>query len=544
MNQPEGSASVSPQPMLLASSDFLALYSFERPPAAKPVDEFLDELRALIREHAVGPELAEALKYGRVDREAMRRWIKEYYQFIRLDAQGSAAMIARCPRRGLFLALSPIVNRKTGFYQVGAPPREQFIRFAEAFGISFAELEQHYPCPETLQAKYARLQFQFDTFESGFAATVLGAEGVLLDVVRDERPWLCQRGIAEYMKRAFGLSDESVAYWRAYEDFRSFVCEPVWQIAAEVARDASEQQRLRVALHHWLLLYGNMRRAWAQMIRGDYSFPEIAWPPVDRRFQAGAEQTHEEMVEELGEFCLTLPQPQETAFGLLLSGKASLAAAKELIKDFIHMDATRNIAGQFSRIAHGKALRAISQAFATESGGYLTRNHMEIWADFAERACGISRKELFEWVPPTETIGSGYVTKWFLVHCPPEEAIAAFHLGPPPEAKSKLGKRALGIGQGGAAGEGLLEARPGKHPLTLALERLGLDADLADYFFRLHREIEPFEQEEGWEYVPEVVHTHEQRQRFKRAYIEKILAESRKDEALLRRMKLLSGLAA
>lgn len=208
------------------------------------------------------------------------------------------------------------------------------------------------------------------------------------------------------------------------------------------------------------------------------------------------------------------------------------------------MDATRNIAGQFSRIAHGKALRAISQAFATESGGYLTRNHMEIWADFAERACGISRKELFEWVPPTETIGSGYVTKWFLVHCPPEEAIAAFHLGPPPEAKSKLGKRALGIGQGGAAGEGLLEARPGKHPLTLALERLGLDADLADYFFRLHREIEPFEQEEGWEYVPEVVHTHEQRQRFKRAYIEKILAESRKDEALLRRMKLLSGLAA
>jgi hypothetical protein len=71
---------------------------------------------------------------------------------------------------------------------------------------------------------------------------------------------------------------------------------------------------------------------------------------------------------------------------------------------------------------------------------------------------------------------------------------------------------------------------------------LGLDADLADYFFRLHREIEPFEQEEGWEYVPEVVQTHEQRQRFKRAYIEKILAEARKDEALLRRMKELSGL--
>ncbi|GBD26240.1 hypothetical protein HRbin30_01570 [bacterium HR30] len=544
MSEPREQTPSRGQAAIVSSSDFLNLYAFERPPEAKPVAEFLDELRSLIREHVVAPDLAEALKRGNVDRAAMRRWIKEYYHFIRLDAQGSAAMVARCPRRGVFLALSPIVNRKTGFYQVTTPPRELFVRFAEAFGVSLQELEEHYPCPETLQAKYARLQFQFDTFESGFVVTALGAEGVLLEVVRDERPWLCQRGIAEYMKRTFGLSDDAVAYWRAYEDFRSFVCEPVWQIAAEFARDASEQQRLRNTLHHWLLLYGNMRRAWAEIVRGDYSFPEFTWPPTGRSFQAGTDQTHEEMLQELAEFCLALPQPKETAFGLLLSGKASLAAAKELIKDFIHMDATRSIAGQFSRIAQGKALRAISQAFATESGGYLTRNHMEIWADFAERACGISRRELLEWLPPTETIGIGYVTKWFLLHCPAEEAIAAFHLGPPPEAKAKLGKRALGIGQGGAAGEGLLEPRPGRHPLTLALERLGLDADLADYFFRLHREIEPFEQEEGWEYVPEVVRTHDQRQRFKRAYIEKILAESRKDEALLRRMKRLSGLPA
>jgi hypothetical protein len=34
----------------------------------------------------------------------------------------------------------------------------------------------------------------------------------------------------------------------------------------------------------------------------------------------------------------------------------------------------------------------------------------------------------------------------------------------------------------------------------------------------------------------------EQRTRFKRAFIEKILSERRKDEGLLRRMKALSGL--
>ena len=66
----------------------------------------------------------------------MQRWIKDYYQFIRLDAQGTAAMIARCRRRGLFIALSPLVNRKTGFQQVTTPPLELFLRFAAAFGLA------------------------------------------------------------------------------------------------------------------------------------------------------------------------------------------------------------------------------------------------------------------------------------------------------------------------------------------------------------------------------------------------------------------------
>jgi hypothetical protein len=68
-------------------------------------------------------------------------------------------------------------------------------------------------------------------------------------------------------------------------------------------------------------------------------------------------------------------------------------------------------------------------------------------------------------VPPTETIASRYATKWFLVHAAPEEAIAALHLGPPTGAKEKMGKGALNLRQGGAAGEGLLQPATSKHPL-------------------------------------------------------------------------------
>ena len=532
----------APQDGAPNASAFLDLYRHERPEPAKPVGEFLDELKALIRAHAVDGRLAEALKYGGASREAMQRWFRDYYQFIRLDAQGTAASIARCSRRGLYLTLSPVVSRKTGFYQVTRPPLTLFVRFAAAFGVTLEELESHYPCPETLQATFTRLQFQFSSFEEGFVVAMLAAEGSLLDVTRDERPWLCQRGIAEYLKRAYQLDDDAVAYWRAYEDFTGFVREPVWDIAREIAVDASQQALLRTTLHHWLLLYQNMRAAWSDIVSATYPLPDFVWPPPGADFTSGDVPTYEALEDELGAFCAALPRPAETAFGFLLSGRASLAAAQELARDFWHLDATRSIAGQFTRLLDDKAYPAIAQAFATESGGYLTRCHMEIWADFCERAFGITREDLQRWLPPTETLGSRYVTKWFLVHGLPEEAIAAFHLGPPAKARAQLGKGAMGLGQGGVAGEGLLEAHV-KNPLTLAFQRLGIDPDLADYFFRLHREIEPFEQDEGWAYVPTLLPTPRQRRIFRRAYIEKILSERRKDEGLLRRMKALTRAA-
>jgi pyrroloquinoline quinone (PQQ) biosynthesis protein C len=535
----------SPAPLPNQSS-FTELYGFERPTGAVSPAAFVEELKELVRAHPIDAELATALKYGTASRQNLVRWIKDYYHFIRADAQGTAAMVARCRRRGLFIALSQLVNRKTGFHQVTHPPLELFLRFAAAFGVSRAELEAHFPCPETMQATFSRLHFQFSGFEEGFAVTALGAEGPLLDVLRDERPWLCQRGLAEYMKRAYALDEDAVAYWRAYEDFRSFVTEPVWDLVHDIAVDASSQAIVRTAFHHWLLIYRNARQAWGEIVTGRYPLADFVWPPAGSSFTQDDTQSYKEMEAEIGAFCLALERPRETAFGLVISGKASLEAVRELVRDFIHLDATRNIAGQLTRLpGDGRAFRAVAQAFATESGGYLTRNHMEIWADFCEQALGITREELCTWVPPTETIASRYVTSWFLVHCAPEQAIAAFHLGPPTKVKEQMGKRALGLGQGGVAGEGLIESAgtPRRPPLSAAFERLGVNPDLADYFFKLHAEIEPFEQDEGWEYVPNVLTTGIERRRFKRAYMEKILSERRKDEGLLRRMKTLSGLA-
>ena len=338
--------------------------------------------------------------------------------------------------------------------------------------------------------------------------SALAGEGSLLDVVRDERPWLCQRGIAEYMKRAWNLDDDAVAYWRAYEDFRGFVTEPVWDIVRELAADGAQQQR---AAHHAAPLAAHLPEHAAGLERDRRRHatrcPTSSGRRPARRFQAGAEQTHEELEAELGEFCVALTRPPETAFGLLLSGKASLEAAKELVRDFIHLDATRNIAGQLSRQTDAAGVPR-HRAGVRDRVGRLSdaQPHGDL-GRLREQALGITREELFRWTPPTETIASRYVTKWFLVHCPPEEAIAAFHLGPPPDAREAHRQGALGPRPGRRRRRGAARSRDGATGTRWpsAFERLGIDPDLADYFFRLHREIEPFEQDEGWEYVPEVL---------------------------------------
>jgi hypothetical protein len=55
----------SAPPAFPNANDFLELYAFERPGAAIPVDEFVEELKALVREHPIEAVATEAQRAGR-----------------------------------------------------------------------------------------------------------------------------------------------------------------------------------------------------------------------------------------------------------------------------------------------------------------------------------------------------------------------------------------------------------------------------------------------------------------------------------------------
>ena len=244
---------------------------------AVPVERFLEELRGIVRAHPIDPDLAQSVKYGKAPREHLVRWAKDYYHYVRDDAQATAATLARCLDRKLFLYLSQNLSRKAGFYQI-ANPVELYLRFTDALGISRDDLESHYPCAETLGGYFTRRNFQYSGFLEGFTAYYLASEGAMMEATGEQAPYLAQKGFAEYTRRNYELPEGATDYWRAYEDFPSLDGDRAWEIAAELAVDATSQATIRRTFLHSVSVYQSMRKAWSDLANGRYWEPEIRWP--------------------------------------------------------------------------------------------------------------------------------------------------------------------------------------------------------------------------------------------------------------------------
>jgi pyrroloquinoline quinone (PQQ) biosynthesis protein C len=246
-------------------------------PQALTGERLVAELQDVVRSQPLDPSLAQSLKYGRAPVESLRRWSKDYYRYVEHDAQATAATLARCLDRKLFLELSGALSRKAGFYQI-ANPLDLYLKFTTALGITQAELDRHYACAETLGAMFTKRNFQHAGFLEGFTAGYLASEGALMDAAGEASPFLCQKGFAEYLRRNYGLADGATDYWRAYEDFHSLDGERAWDLIATLAADASTQAVVRRTFRHFWSVYRSMRRAWGELVAGTYWDAEIRWP--------------------------------------------------------------------------------------------------------------------------------------------------------------------------------------------------------------------------------------------------------------------------
>jgi hypothetical protein len=169
------------------------------------------------------------------------------------------------------------------------------------------------------------------------------------------------------------------------------------------------------------------------------------------------------------------------------------------VKDFIHLDATRNIAGQLTRLDGGgrDAFRAVSAgAFATEIGQLSAQPHGDLGGLLRAGPRHHARGPLSPGCRRRETI-LDYVTSWFLVHGAPERRSPPSIWSPPTKVKERRWGSACAQARPGRRAGELINAAmtPRRPPLSPGL---GVDPILADYFFKLHAERSSrSEQDEG-----------------------------------------------
>jgi pyrroloquinoline quinone (PQQ) biosynthesis protein C len=241
----------------------------------------------------------------------------------------------------------------------------------------------------------------------------------------------------------------------------------------------------------------------------------------------------EQFVAELTDFVVSVPLYQgPTALQLIREGKPSIAGVREYLKDFwiFGIESSQRIAAQLSRIRDWSTARCVAQAFSTETGWYVSPNHMNIWEQFCEEV-GISRRELYEYEPIPETLMCVYTQEYFMKHGTEEQALAVFHLGVPPGIEKKVHP---GLTMGGLNG-----GRPGNRLRDVCIglrEHYGVEEKYGSKFCDLHAEIEPFELADAWNYIGQYLRDSTQQHRFRLAFQLNILAQRARERALVERM--------
>jgi pyrroloquinoline quinone (PQQ) biosynthesis protein C len=238
-------------------------------------------------------------------------------------------------------------------------------------------------------------------------------------------------------------------------------------------------------------------------------------------------------VRELSDFVLALP-PHEgpTALQLIRDGKPSIEGVREYLRDFwvFGIESSQRIAAQLSRVRDWSTARCVAQAFSTETGWYVSPNHMSLWVEFCEEV-GVSERELESYEPIPETLMCVYTQEWFMRHGTEEQALAVFHLGVPPGLEKRVHP---GLTMGGLNG-----GRPGNRLRDVCAglrEHYGVAERHGTKFCDLHAEIEPFELGEAWDYIGRYVEDDVQQARFRYAFERNILAQRARERALVARI--------
>jgi pyrroloquinoline-quinone synthase len=146
-------------------------------PSAKPVDEFLADLKKFLSEHDPKDcKMVQAIVNGTASKPALQKFAKEFYAYSAYSVRPFAALVANAPDEHSYKMMLENFAGEAGL--LNTPPHPVLFRdFALALGISESELDNHIPLPSTLGAMYALDKFLRGPFDEAIAGFGFAIEG-------------------------------------------------------------------------------------------------------------------------------------------------------------------------------------------------------------------------------------------------------------------------------------------------------------------------------------------------------------------------------
>lgn len=223
---------------------------------AKPVEQFLGELKGFLAEHhPKNSNIIRGIADGTASRRALQSFAKEICAYSAISLRPIAALVSNAPDESAFQLMLQNFASEAGL--LGTPPHPELFRdFTLATGVTEEELDAHTPLPSTLGAMYTLERFLRGPFDEAVAGFGFAIEGPAAE-------W--GKLVLAGLKNHYGLDERGMMFWTLHfgenkegATLEKQHAENARRLMERIASTKEQQARVGRAFIHSALVFENV----------------------------------------------------------------------------------------------------------------------------------------------------------------------------------------------------------------------------------------------------------------------------------------------
>jgi pyrroloquinoline-quinone synthase len=224
--------------------------------------EFLEECYAFKREHGAKSRFLGELVQGKLGRDALVLWAKEFYWYVEPAIPSIGAWMSSAPilpDRELYRLVARNLAGEMGYIRE-AEHHDLYLRFCEGLGISRKDLLEHLPLASTVGAAAAMGYYCRSSFEEG-----LGAFGLAVELNVPGKPNGAEI-LYEGLRRHSGLGKEPLEFWEIHVEAEEEHGANAERALRACGQTIEQQARIRRAFRFSALAHAGMSEGYDRFL--------------------------------------------------------------------------------------------------------------------------------------------------------------------------------------------------------------------------------------------------------------------------------------